>query len=144
MNYSIRNLCLFLVSVFVFVACAPTYSPYIYDQTGEMKKQAIALMDKAESPYSKYSEKVELLMSDIESLSTQDKLRKNNKIKIKQWELLKDPEGHLLYGFFNKWQKDTTLNETFIDLERKLVSESFDLMRETEKQRLNNRANIKY
>ena len=126
----------FFFCLFLLTACAPTYSPYLYDKTSEMKTQSLSLMDKAMEPYSKYDTKISLLKSDLESLSRQEQLRKNNQPKIKQWNLLLDPEGHLLYGFLKKWQQDTILNEPFIDLEHKLVGESFELIQETEKLRL--------
>ena len=46
------------------------------------------------------------------------------------------PDGFLLNGSLEKWKNDTVMSETFIDLQRKLIGEAFDLIQETEKQRL--------
>lgn len=136
MKSTSKNLFILLVCLFVLTSCAPTYSPYLYDQTSELKTQSLLLMDKATEPFSKYETKINLLKSDLESVSRQEQLRKSNQAKIKQWNLLLNPQGHLLYGFLHKWQQDTILSETFVNLERKLVGESFELLRETEKMRL--------
>lgn len=136
MKSTSKNLFILLVCLLVLTSCAPTYSPYLYDQTSELKTQSLLLMDKATEPFSKYETKINLLKSDLESVSRQEQLRKSNQAKIKQWNLLLNPQGHLLYGFLHKWQQDTILSETFVNLERKLVGESFELLRETEKMRL--------
>lgn len=116
-------------------ACAPTYSPYVYDQTASLKTEALALMRKAGEPYAKHAVKAERLMDDLLSVMQQEALRKRNNDKVKQWQLLIDGNGHLLGGFLHRWQTDTTLNATFINLEVKLVGEAFDLIQATEKQR---------
>lgn len=136
MKSTSKNLFILIVCLLVLTSCAPTYSPYLYDQTSELKTQSLLLMDKATEPFSKYETKINLLKSDLESVSRQEQLRKSNQAKIKQWNLLLNPQGHLLYGFLHKWQQDTILSETFVNLERKLVGESFELLRETEKMRL--------
>lgn len=126
----------FVACLLFFISCAPVYSPYIYDQTAELKTQSLALMSKATEPYSKYETKVDLLKADLESIFQQEQMRKHNDVKVKQWNLLLAPEGYLLNGSFERWQKDTVMSETFINLQRKLVGEAFDLILETEKQRL--------
>lgn len=118
------------------VSCAPVYSPYIFDQTAELKKQTLSIMDKATEPYSKYETKVDVLKSDLVSLFQQEKMRKRNGVKVKQWNLLLDPQGNLLNGSLEKWRKDTVMSETFIVLQRNLVEEAFNLIQEVEKQRL--------
>ena len=118
--------------------CAPVYSPYVYDRTAELKTESVGLISKAGEPYGKYSAKIEDLKNDISSLQMQEQLRKRNKIKQKQWSLQTDTAGYLLFGVLSKWQKDSTLSETFISLQKKLIGESFDLIQETEKQYLGN------
>lgn len=130
-----------LISGFVFcllflVSCAPVYSPYLFDQTAELKKQTLSILDKATEPYTKYETKVDVLKSDLASLVQQERMRKRNKLKVKQWDLLLDPQGNLLNGSLEKWRKDTVMSETFIVLQRNLVEEAFNLIQEVEKQRL--------
>lgn len=125
----------FVFCLFFLISCAPVYSPYIYDQTAELKMQSLAIMNKANEPYSRYESRIDLLKVDLESLFQQEKMRRHNAVKIKQWDLLLAPDGYLLNGSFSKWQRDTVMSEEFISLQRKLVGEAFDLMQETEKQR---------
>lgn len=129
---------LILVCLLVLFSCAPVYSPYIYDKTAELKTQSLSILSKANEPFSKLEPKVLLLKADLESVYQQEKMRKHNKVKIQQWDLLLNTKGFLLYGSLEKWQKDTVMNERFVELQRKLVGEAFDLMLETEKNRLSN------
>lgn len=131
-----RNRFLIFLSAFLFTACTATYSPYLYERTSELKTNSLSIMDKAGEPYSKYESKIAALKSEFESVDRQEKLRKRNNTKIKQWDLMLDPQGHLLYGYFNKWQNDTILSETFIRLEKGLIEESFETIQATEKDRL--------
>jgi hypothetical protein len=126
----------YCICILLLSACAPVYSPYIYDQTAELKIQSLAIINKATESFEKNKLKIELLKSDLESIQLQEQMRKHNNIKVKQWNLLLDPKGYLLYGTLNKWQRDTTMTEEFINLQRKLLGEAFDLIQETEKQRL--------
>jgi hypothetical protein len=95
-------------------------------------------MNKATAPYSKHEKAVDQLKSDLESVLQQEKMRKYNQVKVKQWNLLLAPDGYLLNGTFGKWQRDTTMSENFVGLQCKLIGEAFDLIQETEKQRLKN------
>jgi hypothetical protein len=126
---------LIVLLFFILTACAPVYSPYVYDQTANLKTEALTLMRKAGERYEKYAVKVETLMNDLLSLEQQEVLRKRNSDKVKQWQLLINDRGHLLGGFMHRWQADTTLSATFISLESRLVGEAFDLIQATEKQR---------
>ncbi|MDD4920896.1 MAG: hypothetical protein PHS30_00300 [Bacteroidales bacterium] len=119
-----------------FISCAPVYSPYIYDQTSELKTQSLTIINKASESYSKQESKIEMLKGELESILQQEKMRKHNAVKVKQWNLLLAPDGYLLYGSFNKWQRDTTMSAEFVGLQRKLIGEAFDLIQETEKMRL--------
>jgi len=125
-----------IVCISLLMSCSPTYSPYLYDQTAELKAQSLSVLSNANEPYSKYETRVDLLVGDLESVFQQEKMRKYNKVKIKQWDLLLAPDGYLLNGCLEKWEKDTVMSEEFINLQRKLIGEAFDLIQETEKQRI--------
>jgi hypothetical protein len=120
----------------LMAACTPVYSPYVYDQTAELKTQSMSLLDKANEPYDKQLKKIQQLQDELESIRMQETMRKRNSLKVKQWNAMLDTTGYLLNGTLTKWQRDTVLTETFLSLQRKLVGEAFELMQETEKQRL--------
>ncbi|MDD3907287.1 MAG: hypothetical protein PHF34_03640 [Bacteroidales bacterium] len=126
------------IALFLLVSCAPVYSPYIYDQTADLKTRSLTIMNKATDSYSKHEKAVDQLKSDLESVLQQEKMRKHNQVKVKQWNLLLTTDGYLLNGTFAKWQRDTTMSENFVGLQCKLIGEAFDLIQETEKQRLKN------
>ena len=125
-----------LIGLMFLMSCSPVYSPYIFDQTAELKSQALTILSKADEPYTKYETKIDLLQNDLASIVQQEKMRKHNKTKVKQWAIMLAPDGFLLNGSLEKWKNDTVMSETFIDLQRKLIGEAFDLIQETEKQRL--------
>ena len=38
----------FVFCLFFLMSCAPVYSPYIYDQTAELKMQSLAILNKGQ------------------------------------------------------------------------------------------------
>lgn len=128
-----KNIIVLVLLGMFFLSCAPTYSPYIYNRTVELKSKASYLMDNATKPYDKYAARSEDLKAKINDIVNMEKKRKFNKVKKHQWDLMTDTTSHLLFGFLNKWKKDTTLNYNFIKLEKDIVRESFDDIIQTEK-----------
>ncbi len=124
-----------LVAGCLLSGCAPRYSPYVYDETARLKKQSLALVDKAVEPYAKQEAKVEALKLDLSALVQQEQARKRNAAKVKQWQLLLNEQGHLLGGFLVKWQKDTVLNEVFVRLAESQIEQAFEVIQATEKDR---------
>jgi formyltetrahydrofolate hydrolase len=107
----------------------------VYDETARLKKQSLALVDKAVEPYAKQEAKVEALKLDLSALVQQEQARKRNAAKVKQWQLLLNEQGHLLGGFLVKWQKDTVLNEVFVRLAESQIEQAFEVIQATEKDR---------
>ncbi len=50
-----------------------------------------------------------------------------NELSTRQWEILKDPDRHLLGGFISRWKNEDKLGKTFIDNAKKgLIMQAFD------------------
>jgi hypothetical protein len=55
-----------------------------------------------------------------------EKNRPKNEITLKMWDVILNPDGHLLGGFIKRWKNEKKLNAVFIQEEKKMVGEAFD------------------
>ncbi len=121
-----------LVLIIFFCGCA-TISPYsetAYQQATSLKVDSLALMAKATEPYAQHQAEVEALRLKIDKAYEYAKGLPNNSITTRQWEILKDPDRHLLGGFLELWRtKSTTkstLSATYIADKQRQVGAAFD------------------
>jgi hypothetical protein len=126
---------------FVFVCitsltagCALTapYDQYVYAQTTGLKVDALKLMDRAERPYNSQLEAIEKFTDQWDKLYEYEVHRRKNGIRIAMWDLLRNPDKHLMGGFLSRWKKDSTLNPVFISEARIQVGKAFDELSELE------------
>ncbi|MFT4024932.1 MAG: hypothetical protein QM664_14235 [Flavihumibacter sp.] len=113
------------------VTTAP-YDQYVYAQTTGLKVDALKLMAKAGREYSTQKEAVEKFTDAWDKIYEYELHRRNNGIRINMWNLLRDPQRHLLGGFLARWQKESTLSETFISEAKIQVGKAFDQLSELE------------
>jgi hypothetical protein len=113
----------------VFCGCA-TISPYseiAYQQATSLKVDSLALMAKAYEPYAQHQAEVEALRLKIDKAYEYAKGLPNNTITTTQWEILKDPNGHLLGGFLERWRTSKTpLSAAYIADKQIQVGSAFD------------------
>lgn len=119
--------------VLVLVSIGPTacryispYSQFAYEQATSLKVEALALMDKATEPYANHEKEVEQLQTKIEKAYEYVKGQPANELSTKQWEILKNPERHLLGGFLKRWKEKSTLSSVFIKEAKGVVADAFD------------------
>ena len=103
-----------------------SFDQYAYAQTTSIKVDGLNLMDLAKEDFSKSKLNVSEFQTKLKKVYEYEKNRPKNEITIKLWDKLLDPEGHLLGGFINRWEKEEKLSETFITEEKKLVDKAFD------------------
>lgn len=119
---------IFTIIGVVSLGCA-TISPYsetAYQNATSLKVDSLALMAKATEPYAQHQAEVEALRLKIDKAYEYAKGLPNNTITTTQWEILKDPNGHLLGGFLERWQKKSTLAPNFIAEAQIDVRNAFD------------------
>lgn len=118
----------FIFSLFAFVGCATisSFDQQAYIYTTSVKVDALNVMDLATNNYATQSEKVKELQTQIQKIYEYEKNRPKNEITLKQWDILLNPEGHLLGGFIKRWETQNTLSKTFINETKKLVDKAFD------------------
>ncbi len=112
----------------VFTACSyiAPYSQYAYQQATSLKVDALSLMDKATEPYASHAADAGDLETKVEKAYEYAKGRPKNELSAKQWQILKDPDRHLLGGFLKRWKAQSTLSPTFIKEAKGLVGDAFD------------------
>jgi hypothetical protein len=109
-------------------SCA-SISPFnqvAYEQAVTLKVDALTLMSKAREPFRGHRPEVEALVVRVEKAYEFARGRPDNEIATAQWAILKDPDRRLLGGFLRRWEKDSTLSETFIAEAKGLVADAFD------------------
>lgn len=119
-----------LVAILLISAGCSTISKYnetSYQYATSLKPEALMLMDKATEEYSQHVSDAEALMLKMEQAYEYVSGIPKNQETSKQWEILKDPDGHLLGGFMQRWNDEGTLNATFIENAKDdLVGPAFD------------------
>lgn len=137
MNFATsRRLLLFaLAAVYLSAGCGnmqAVFSEQAYQQAVSLKVESLELMDKATENYSAHQAAVEQLQTDLQKAYQYAQGRPNNETTTRQWEILIDPEGHLMGGFLARWEEKGTMSEVFIDENKKIISDAFDTIIELE------------
>jgi hypothetical protein len=122
----------FISSFFILlgsVGCAPSlslYDQYALAQAISVKVDALNLMDQATDDYQAHQKEIAALNTEIEKIYEYDKWRTKDSLTIKQWDILKNPDGHLLGGFLSNWKKHGKESSVFIGDKKIEVSAAFD------------------
>ncbi|GAB7260932.1 MULTISPECIES: hypothetical protein [Dickeya] len=112
-----------------------TISPFnqrAYEQSVNIKVEALTLMDKAVEPFDSNKEDVKLLKLNIEKAYEYSKGLPDNQIVSKQWAIIKDPNRNSLGGFLKFWESRKILSATFINEAKGIVSDGLDTVIELE------------
>jgi hypothetical protein len=118
-----------IVSLSLVVNACSTISPYsetAYQQATSLKAESLALIEKANEPYSAHSQEVAALKLELAKAEAYAQGRPHNELSTEQWSLLIDPQGHSLGGFFTRWENQGTLSPTFIAEAKDEISAQFD------------------
>jgi hypothetical protein len=123
--------CVMLLLAGLVSACAPLigpYSPVAYQNATSLKAETLALMDKANEPYSAHTAEVDKLFVDVNKAYEFVKGAPSNSISAKQWEILIRKDGDLMGKFFGRWATNNNqpLSKTFINEFKPVVSDAFD------------------
>ena len=121
---------IFAVCVFILYAtgCATTsrYDQYSYMQSVNLKVDSINVMGLAVESYSKHKPKVQNIKVRGEKVLEYEKGRPKNQVTTDMWELMFNPKGDLLGGFFLLWEESETLGLAYIQQKKKQISVGFD------------------
>lgn len=121
-----------IYSIFLLLllcGCTPLigpYSPTAYENATSLKAEVLAILSKANTPYSENIKEIEDIQLKAEKAYEYVKGVPKNQISAKQWEILKNPDGDLLGKFFKRWKERSTLSDTLIKEYKDLASAAFD------------------
>jgi len=123
----VRYLTMLIVLV-TWAACATisSFDQYAYTRTTSLKVDALNTLSLATGEYATNEKAVQELQTNLQKAYEYEKNRPKNEITLSMWDLLLNPEGHLLGGFIKRWQNEKKLNAVFIQEEKKLIGEAFD------------------
>jgi hypothetical protein len=109
-------------------ACStmPLFDQQAYNNAVNTKVSALALMEKATTPYEQNKTEIEALQFSLNRGYEYANGIPKNEITTEQWAIMKDPERHLLGGFLKRWQEKQTLKAAFIQAAKPLISDGFD------------------
>jgi hypothetical protein len=118
-----------IVAACSLVACLTTISPYsevAYQQATAVKAEAMTVISNATAPYSGHEAEVKTLELDVEKAYEYARGRPKNEISTKQWEIIRDPNGHSLVGLLERWKREGTLGQGFVTEEKGVISDQLD------------------
>jgi len=123
-----RQTAIIITLGFILWSCSSVsvFSPEAYKQAVDLKVESVSLMSFATTPYSDFEDDVSYLRTELEKAYEFSKGRPNNEISTRQWEILINPEGNLLGGFFKRWEDENTLSEMFVTEAQMQVGDAFD------------------
>lgn len=126
---------LFVILIWLLLSACSTISrfdQYAYSQATSIKVDALSLMDSATEPYAQHQSSVASVLTSMNKIYEYEKNRPKNDISEKMWALLKDSTGHLYGGFIKRWQREGTLDATFIQESKRVIGQSFDQISQLE------------
>ena len=133
------NKTLILPILFLFVAITTgciktaTFDAEEYNETLNLKKETLELVSKATEPYASYEAEVSELLQKLNSVYENAQARSNNKVSVEQWKIMLDENANLAAGFFARWKSEGTLNKSFVEEAKGVISKGFDTITDLEK-----------
>ena len=109
--------------------CSPAIAPFsgrAYELAVDLKVDAIRTMERAEESFSKHERRVESLQIRMQKAVEFARGRPNNSASTRQWEIMADPDGHMVGGFLSRWQEEDSLSWGFIREASSQVEDGFD------------------
>ncbi|MFU8811794.1 MAG: hypothetical protein ACNA78_02435 [Balneolaceae bacterium] len=123
-----RITALLLVAVCT-AACSPTISLFnerAYEQAVTLKVRSLELVAATNEPFEAHAEAVLALRRDLAIAREFAAGLPSNEITTAQWDLLLDPDGHLLIGFLDRWEEQGAQSDVFVREMSRLIAEAFD------------------
>ena len=117
-----------LLLLLSFVGCSSisTFDQHAYIQTTSLKVDALNLMTQATDSFSIHAKNVAELKTNLQKVYEYERNRPKNEVTVKMWDLLLNSDGHLLGGFLKRWEDKSVLGATFVNEEKKIISDAFD------------------
>ena len=98
-------------------ACTPVISPFsarAYEQAVDLKVDALRTIELAEEPFDRHRSRAEALQVRLAKAAEYAKGRPRNEVSARQWDIMIDPDGHMIGGFLKRWEEQDSLSWAFI------------------------------
>jgi len=117
-----------LCFVFVLTGCSSIakFDQQAYNNAVNAKVSALILIEKAVTPYEQNQAEIAALRYTLNQGYEYANGLPKNEITTQQWVIMKNPHGHLMGGFLERWQAKQILKPAFIKNVKSLVSAGFD------------------
>lgn len=117
-----------LCFVFALTGCSSIakFDQQAYNNAVNAKVSALTLVDKAITPYEQHQTEIAALRYALNQGYEYANGIPKNEIITQQWVIMKNPQGHLMGGFLERWQAKQILKPAFIENVKSLVSAGFD------------------
>ncbi len=101
-----------------------------------LKTDAVSIMKKGAKSYSSMAPQINEFKAKMDDQIEYERAKGEKNMKtVQMLELISDPEGNLLGGFFNRWENEEKLNAPFIKEIAGVVSKNFDKIINLEKKK---------
>lgn len=128
-NFSKFSPILLIIYCLLLASCRSViadHDEYAYQTTNELKTESLMLMAQATDAYTKHALAVHALTEKTSAAYQYAKHIPQNALIVQQWQLLNNPNGHLLGGFMQYWQQQESLSKTYIKHKQQQVAAAFD------------------
>lgn len=126
LKLTIAVLLIFLASLQACVPSISLFSETAYQQAVELKIHSLQMMDLASEPFENHRNDIQALRHELLKAYEFAKGRPDNDFTTEQWEIMIDPEQHMIGGFLTRWEQEGNLSETFITSAKEIIAEGFD------------------
>lgn len=119
---------------FLLNSCATIskFDQYAYTQITSAKVDALAIMDSAILPYQQHANAAGQVLTSLSKMYEYERNRPKDLVTVKMIGLMKDSSSHLFGGFIRRWQKNGTLDATFITESKNIIGQAFDQISQLE------------
>jgi hypothetical protein len=123
-----------------FQSCSPARKMSAQDShtltaLESLKIDAISIMKKGAKSFGSMEPQVIEYKAKMNDQIEYEKAKENNTKTVQMLEILSNPEGSLLGGFFTRWENEGKLNAPFIKEIAGVVSKNFDKVINLEKKK---------
>jgi hypothetical protein len=117
LNFRGRIPGLFILLVIILQSCclplAGRFDPVSYTDTRKLMEETVKLAEKGTEPYELHQAEVKRILSAADHIYLAQKSRKNNKLTVKQWEILLKEDtitktNGILTGYLIEWENAST------------------------------------
>ena len=129
-----------LIACLVLDGCSAIakFDSATFQRTNLLKARTLIIMEHGGEPYDKYSDKIDSLLVEAQTIYTMQMIRDKNSESTNQWKALIGTNKSLLTGFFTLWKKEQKVSDTYIENKKPLVSDGFDEILKLEGAKLKN------